>query len=261
MADSVVTKLRPFRPFRPLKPRARTFRRAARDIAALVSFEPSSRAAEPVRIELEHLLMGILMGGGLRALDQVVRAARRHGVHLQPTASAARYRAWEGDLPERDGFLLVSSYAWRDMRTMLVSWRARPKPLVFTPAARRVHDEQEAFYARYMAAGDRAYASPPRRISAVDRSILLIGELEADVNNGGFAQYLDNKGRRRAGEALKALRRVGAKATARLLQAALDPALSEAERSRLDDRFYERREDLARLAFRTFKLRRAEASK
>ncbi len=34
---------------------------------------------------------------------------------------------------------------------------------------------------------------------------LLVGELEADVNNGGFSQYLDNEGRRRARAALAAL--------------------------------------------------------
>jgi hypothetical protein len=82
-------------------------------------------------------------------------------------------------------------------------------------------------------------------------------ELEADVNNGGFAQYLDNKGRRRAGEALRALRRVGARATARLLEDALRPELPQAARRRLDDRFYEGREDLARLAFRRFMSREA----
>ena len=243
-----------------LKPSARTFRRAARDIVTLVSLAPSSRAAEKARPGLEHLLLRIFMGGGPRTLEEVVRAARRHGLDLQPTASRGGYRAWEADLPERDGILGVSGFASRGMRSILVSWRRRPAARTLTAAEQRVHDEQEAFYARYMAAGQRAYASPPRRISAVDRSILLIGELEADVNNGGFAQYLDNKGRRRAGEALKALRRVGAKATARLLQAALDPALSEAEGSRLDARFHQGREDLARLAFRTFELRRAEAS-
>ena len=79
-------------------------------------------------------------------------------------------------------------------------------------------------------------------------------ELEADVNNGGFAQYLDNKGLRRAGEALQALRRVGATATSRLLVAALKPSLSEVARNRLDDRFYKSREDLAYLASRTFNL-------
>lgn len=209
--------------------------------------------------EVGDLLMRILRGGGIRAIEQVVRAARQDGLDLQVTQSGTGYRFWEADLPERGGILDVRGYSAHGIRFTRVLWTPRPAPL--TPAEQRVDDEQQAFYSRYMAAGERAYASPPRRISATDRAILLIGELEADVNNGGFAQYLDNKGRRRAGEALKALRRVGAKYTAGLLESALDPALPEAERGRLDDRFYEGREDLARLAFRTFKLRRAEASR
>jgi hypothetical protein len=47
----------------------------------------------------------------------------------------------------------------------------------------------------------------------------LIDEREADVNNGRFAQYLDNKGRRRAGAALAA-------------------GASSARLSALDDLFY-----------------------
>jgi hypothetical protein len=126
--------------------------------------------------------------------------------------------------------------------------------VTLTPAQQRRHQVQEAFYARYMAAGQRAYASPPKRISAEDRCILLVGELEADVNNGGFDQYLDNKGRRRAAEALRALRHIGASATARLLEAAMKPGLSDAARSRLDDRFYKGKNDLAVLAARAFHL-------
>jgi len=243
------------RPLRPLEPSTRTLSRAARQLVQLTSKKPASPSTERARADLEHLLMRILAGGGPRALERVIRAARLQGLHMQQSEARRGYRAWEQEVPSRNGVLGVRGHASRAMRYIIVSWKSRPAPL--TPRQERRHQEQQAFYARYMAAGRRAYASPPQRISAVDRCILLIGELEADVNNGGFAQYLDNKGRRRAGEATQALRRIGASATARLLEAALRPALSEAARSRLDDRFYDGREDLACLASRAFKLHKS----
>lgn len=244
------------RPLRPLKPSTGTFRRAARQLVQLTSTKPASRPAERERADLEHQLLRILAGGGPRALESVVRTARLLGLDMQPNleTTARGYRAWQQAAPSQNGALEVRGFASRAMRYIRISWRPRPAPLTLTPTQERRHRQQQAFYARYMAAGRRAYASPPLRISAVDRCILLVGELEADVNNGGFSQYLDNKGRRRAGEALKALRRIDASATARLLEAALSPALSEIERSRLDDRFYGSKEDLARLASQTFHL-------
>jgi hypothetical protein len=101
-----------------------------------------------------------------------------------------------------------------------------------------------------MAVGARAYRRPAPRLSRDDRLVLLIGELEADVNNGGFAQYLDNQGRRRAGAALAALRTVGAKRTARMLEQALAPGASSDRLSALADRFYAAPEDLPLLAGR-----------
>ncbi|MBI1737571.1 MAG: DUF4375 domain-containing protein [Candidatus Rokubacteria bacterium] len=120
------------------------------------------------------------------------------------------------------------------------------RELRLTPRQRRIHAIQEAFYAKYMAAGARAYAKGrPRRLDRGDRLALLIGELEADVNNGGFAQYLDNKGRRRAREALRALTQVGARRTAAMLAAAMAPGVTERQLAALDDRFSRVPEDLA----------------
>jgi hypothetical protein len=223
---------------------------AARQLVSLTTQKPGSRPAERKRTALELLLLQVLARGGIRDLERVIQAVARRGLPMQQTHARRGYRAWQQEL--RSGVLEVRGHVMRGLRTILVSWRARPAPRHLTPAQERRHREQEAFYARYLAAGQRAYASPPKRISAVERCILLVGELEADVNNGGFAQYLDNKGRRRAGEALRALRRIGARATARLLEDALKPDLPEAARRRLDHRFYEGREDLARLAFREF---------
>lgn len=232
--------------------------RAARQLVQLVSIKPTSRSALRARAALERLLMRVLTAGGPRALERVVAAARLEGLDLQPVGD--RYpgiRAWEGKVPSQNAILVVRGYSTRAMRYISVQWITRRAPATLTPAQQRRHEAQQAFYARYMAAGKRVYASPPRRISAADRCILLVGELEADVNNGGFDQYLDNKGRRRAGEALRALRRIGATATARLLEGALNPALSSAARSRLDTRFNKGKDDLAALGARAFKLRRA----
>jgi hypothetical protein len=116
------------------------------------------------------------------------------------------------------------------------------------PSARQKarHEVQDRFYARWLEAGQRAYAATSRvRLSPHDRLVLLVGELEADVNNGGFDQYLANQGRRRARLALAALERIGARRTAALLEAALDPKATPRDRDALDRRFYRVPEDLA----------------
>lgn len=89
-----------------------------------------------------------------------------------------------------------------------------------------------------------------RRVLPADRLVLLVGKLEADVNNGAFAQYLDNKGRPRARAALSALRRVGAHRTARMLERAMGPRVTEGQRDAFDRRFYAVPEDLAVLTAR-----------
>ncbi|MFZ5786014.1 MAG: DMP19 family protein [Acidobacteriota bacterium] len=55
------------------------------------------------------------------------------------------------------------------------------------------------------------------------RLIVLVGELEAEVANGGFAQHLESKGEARAREALGCLESIGATRTARWLRSALRP--------------------------------------
>ena len=101
-----------------------------------------------------------------------------------------------------------------------------------------------------MTVGQKAYTDSSYRLTPPDRLLLLIGELEADVNNGGFDQYLGNKGRRRALAALAALLMVGARKTADMLKKAMAPGTSPEERSALDERFYKVPEDLAVLAAR-----------
>lgn len=84
-------------------------------------------------------------------------------------------------------------------------------------------------------------------LSQDGRLIRLVAEFEADVNNGGFGQYLQNKGETRARELLEYLSAVGASRTARWLASALKSPSEGATLSRLDDEFCRRAEDLASL--------------
>jgi hypothetical protein len=104
---------------------------------------------------------------------------------------------------------------------------------------------QAEFYERYMAAVTRAYADPPGRLARPDKLILIIGEFEADVNNGGFSQFLFNKGRRRARATVTALEQIRAPKTAAMLTTALAHPSDEERLGKLDDRFYKVPEDLA----------------
>lgn len=85
-------------------------------------------------------------------------------------------------------------------------------------------------------------------LSQDDRLIRVVGDFEADVNNGGFRQYLGNKGEARAREALAGLSAIGAKHTARWLRSALDANGGVDALARLNQQFYETAEDLASLA-------------
>ena len=105
---------------------------------------------------------------------------------------------------------------------------------------------QAAFYSRYEAlAGSRQ-----TRLTKEDQLVVSIADLEADVNNGGFHQYLENKGTARARRTLACLRVVGAKRTARWLSVALKAVGRRDALDRLDAEFNKRPEDLASLVMR-----------
>ncbi|NLI48157.1 MAG: DMP19 family protein [Acidobacteria bacterium] len=118
-----------------------------------------------------------------------------------------------------------------------------------SPAQRRAAKLQAEFYRRY-----ERLAPDGGELATDDRLVQLVGELEADVNNGGFGQYLGNKGAARAREALACLFAIGAGQTAGWLQAALEGSGAE-DLSRLDQEFYEGAEDLAALAMAYIKRR------
>jgi hypothetical protein len=235
---------------RPLAPSAATARRVRTHCAAITRSAPNSHESATNRSELERLLMRVLKTADLRSVEQVIRAAAVPG--LTPTVEGrpvARLRRWVAQPAGTAAQLRIAVYSGRDLQYVSVSWSALPAVLK-TRRERELHQLQEQFYARYMAAGERAYATPPRRISAADRRLLLVGEFEADVNNGGFSQYLGNQGRRRAAETLRVLEEIAAPKTAALLRAAMADAANDAALQKLDARFYRSREDLALLSIR-----------
>ena len=157
------------------------------------------------------------------------------------TSKPQATRTWREDLGTRT--LEISITGGRSYRSTSVRYRSSAKEQL-TPRQRDVQALQESFYAR---------------LTPANRLILLIGELEADVNNGGFDQYLDNKGRRRARAALSALHTVGAHKTARMLEKAMAATTTPAQRSALDAGFHRGPEDLAVLAARHAGLDRPSA--
>jgi hypothetical protein len=101
---------------------------------------------------------------------------------------------------------------------------------------------QAAFYERYGQLALQGGAKSPD-----ERLIELVGELEADINNGGFGQYLGNKGEERSRDALASLSVIGARRTARWLASALEAGTDSDALARLDEQFNARPEDLASL--------------
>jgi hypothetical protein len=206
---------------------------------------PGTRRADQARWALEHVLLKIVVRDGLAAVGRALGAT---GTSWVLAVHEPRARSWKAPHPRGTHEIVVSVTGDRILRTASVSSLSLQERRI-PPAQRARHARQEAFYARYMAAGRVAYASPrgERRLSRADRLLLRIGEFEADVNNGGFGQYLSNKGRRRAGLTLKALQAIGARRSARLLEEALR-ARTDAALEKLDNRFYRGYGDLAVLA-------------
>lgn len=193
--------------------------------------------------------MRLLAGSGLRGVDAALRDLIRSGLPLTLEDRRPGLRIWAGLLPRQQAELRITMTAIRDLRTTLVTWRA-PQAAQLTRHEQRRKRIQEAFYARYLAAGRKAYAPRPVRLALPDRWILMVGEFEADIQNGGFRQFLDNKGRPRARAVLRVLDTIGAPGAAGLLRTALSPAVTEAMLMRLDRQFGRTGEDLAAATMR-----------
>jgi len=223
--------------------------RTARLLGRLVQQRPSSRTARELRREIEHELMRAIQAGGPEAARRRLDGVELAGHRLERAAPDGSLCTWRAQLDRhrrleisvRTGGPILSTYV--DYRTV--------RPVRLTPRQQRAAALQAAFYSRYERLGALAYRRGTRsRLSANERLVLLIGELEADVNNGGFGQYLANKGSRRARAALRALGTVRAKRTARWLAAALKTPTDSNALERLDARFVEHPEDLASLVMR-----------
>jgi hypothetical protein len=185
--------------------------------------------------------MRLLHGGGLRSVEDAVTTA---GVDwLSPLVQQPNARVWSGRSDKANADLRISVMDEGLVKSTLVSWVVVPPAPA--PPRTRVHRLQAEFYDRYMAAVRIAHADPPGRLPRAERLILTIGEFEADVNNGGFGQFLFNKGRRRATETVRALKRIRAPKTAAMLASALAHPDDDTRLGKLADRFYEVPEDLA----------------
>jgi hypothetical protein len=212
-----------------------TSRRLPDLIDSLVALTPGTAEAEAPQRAIEGLLMDALRSGGREAGEGLVEslAARGHTLHrldalpcmwrvAVPSPRVLEIWFTGGDNP------VVAAVSYRVGKP----WGGR--------AQKRAAKLQAEFYRRY-----EALAPEDATLSPDDRLIQVVGELEADVNNGGFGQYLSNRSEARAREALSGLSTIGAKRTARWLRSALDAGGGVDALARLDQEFCEKAEDLA----------------
>jgi hypothetical protein len=214
-------------------------------LAALARLRPRSRATLELKVAGDHALMKALQEGGLPAVHRLVAALNAGGHRFALVEKRPGVRGWREEIHD----------AKRAFELRVATNRSyKSAALRYLPVQKvrktKAHALQELFYARYMAIGQKAYRDSGYRLSPAERRLLLVGELEADVNNGGFSQYLHNKGVRRARAALVALNAIGARKTAAMLALALAPEVTEAQLAALDERFYRVPEDLAVLGAR-----------
>ena len=207
-------------------------------VDSLVAQAPGTPAAEKSQRAVESLLMGALNSGGREAGEKLVESLAAHGYALErldalpcmwrvPISSPRVLEIWftGGDTP------VIAAVSYREGKP----WGSK--------AQKGAAKLQAEFYRRLelLALGDGA-------LSPDDRLIQLIGEFEADVNNGGFGQYVSNKGAARAREAVECLSAIGARRTSRWLTSALEGHRGKDGLARLDQQFNEKAEDLASLA-------------
>jgi hypothetical protein len=204
----------------------------------LVTCTPGTAEAEAEQRAIESLLMAALREGGREGGEQLVGSLASNGYVLERLDALPCM--WRVMIP-LPRVLEIWFTGGDDPVLAALSYReGRPWG---TKAQKRAARLQAAFYERYEKIDPEARALAPH-----DRIIQRVGELEADINNGGFGQYLDNKGEVRAREALRHLSTIGSKSTARWLTAALAPTADRSGLEKLDQQFFSRPEDLASLA-------------
>lgn len=183
--------------------------------------------------------MAALRAGGRRAGEALVESLVPHGLGLERLDALPCM--WRVLIPPPRALELWFTGAEAPVVAALSYRVGTPWG---TAAQRRAAKMQAAFYARYES------LDPVAALSEEDRLIGLVGELEADVGNGGFARYLDNKGVGRARVALAALTAIGARRTARWLSSALAAGKGSTALKTLDEQFCLEPEDLASLVMR-----------
>ena len=224
----------------------------ADQLTDLLSLEPGSPAAERRRSELEHRLMQLVLADGLPGVRRLVRALNVSRLY-EPVFARGSVRAWRSVVDDK--VIELQTNTGRFIKSASISYSQHLRPSS-GPRERARQSKQEQFYARYDAVGP-AGRLPPSRLSPDDRLVRSIGDLEADLNNGGFAQYLMNKGRSQAARVLRQLCSIGARRTAALLDSALRHPTDPGQFDRLDAAFYRQPEDLASLVMRHLAKRRA----
>ena len=220
-----------------------------KEMQVLTGQKPGTQMADKARWAIESLLMAELKSGGIRGVRAVLKEVSVDGLRLELVENEDGRRRWEAKI-DGDRVIELTVYSASGVQSTSVRYRLE-KPEVLTRAQKRRMETQSAFYARYESIVKTACDGGARkRLNRDERIIVLTGEMEADVNNGGFSQYLLNKGRRRARQALDALRAVGAERTATLLAQALQAGCTEAELDRLDTKYYRHSEDVATLVMK-----------
>src|SRR5688572_9457301 len=180
----------------------RTFQKLLRQLLRL---KPGGRRAEKLRAELTRLLMGIVRTEELPGVRRLVKQLTST-TSLELEFAKGSVRAWRHTVADR--VLVLQTLTDRSLKNATILYSQAPPPL--GPKARARKAVQDRFYARYDQVGPAGKARTTRRPSAADRLVRVIGDFEADVNNGGFDQYISNKGRAQARRAAKSLHTIGA---------------------------------------------------
>jgi hypothetical protein len=125
----------------------------------------------------------------------------------------------------------------------------------------------------------RRFYEDENSLTAPEKNVVFVENVEREVNNGGFSQFFYNPTGNYAHESVDALREIGAETTAELLQKAIDQfpdgqvpkdedarmvvleqigETAEKAWSKLDDEFYESEDNITALVLEYVRKNRAE---
>jgi hypothetical protein len=226
---------------------------------ALAEAVPGSRDLGRRLADLELWLLEALKRDGAPGLAAAVEVLNELGHELAPLRDEDPPR-WSGPLPDGERRLVISGAA-----SSAAEWVSATLEPIQEDAPPEPDPRQAAFYARWetlLGLDDAAVDE----LEPADRMVHHLAVLEAEVNNGGFLQYLDNTEGRWLQETLAMLETLRAHRAHELLAEvqrqlagasadrpdAWNAALMRLEESGalepLDDHFYALDEDIAALA-------------